>query len=327
MASRVFLSSTAADMSAAYRPAVLNLIQRLGGVPITMETFGSNMERGDVVSVSQVATAEVFVLLLGFRYGFVVAGQDKSITQMEYEEAYRLETIPILAYLANEQPGMHEQAARSFPPNTLDTVGDGFAERQASQRLAAFRDLVLSRHTCTFFTSPDEVCARIEPDLRRALQGGLTEGHVRLKRGREALGRGDYAAAKFDLQMAVTYLREDATAFAPAAAQARFLLAIAQLDGRRPRSVAIQTMREVHDLLLAAIRLSARSTYLIALAAIDLDFAGNGFTQYADEVPRVLDLLPQVPSTEADRADLDVLSQRQPQLMSEFVSGELLANL
>lgn len=312
----VFLSSTWEDMKASYRPAVIQALSRLGVQTVGMEGFGSNTESGDQHSVYEVKSAHCYVLLLGFRYGTCVHGSTKSITQLEYEEACRLHPMPVLVYLASDKPGEIERVKQTFPIGSLDTEGQAPQQLAARERLQEFRDTVLSRHTCSFFTSSAEAAGQIARDVQWKIQGGKILGERELQRGYEALRLGDYASAQFALDTAIREFRE--AAYQQQAARARFLLALAQLNGSRPFLQPLAGFRAIMGLLDAAIALDPCASYLFVLAACKLDFSRTGMTQLAGDADATLQRAASMSFTSDDDDNLRLFRICQPDLARDL---------
>jgi hypothetical protein len=166
--------------------------------------------------------------------------------------------------------------------------------------------------------SPADLAAKIERDVRRLLAGGNTDGGRHLKSGYEALARDDYAAAQFALQSAVLHLREDATMYAAPAARARFLLALARLNGRRPAVAPLPVVRDVLNLLTIAIGLHPLASYRFALGVIALDVARNGLPQFEREGENQLNRAASSSLTDEDRRNLALMEQCQGALMRDL---------
>lgn len=311
---QVFLSSTYYDMKDTYRPAAMQAIKRAGAVPIVMETFGANPERVDRLSVKEVDAADLFVLLVGFRYGTLIGENRKSITELEYEEAIHLE-VPVLAYLASDRPDVSEQVRKTFPQDFIDTAAGDYEQLT---RLQMFRVRLMGAHAPDYFVNPDDLAAKIERDVRRLLDGGNIEGARQLKLGYDALVRGDYSSAQFTLQASVARLREDATMLRASAARARFLLALARLNGRLPAATPLTVMRDVLAGLTTAIHLHTLVSYRLAYAIIALDASRNGIPQYERDGKHQLSLAASTSMTEEDRRNLALLERCQPMLMDEW---------
>jgi hypothetical protein len=101
------------------------------------------------------------------RYGSVPDGYDKSMTHIEYDEAQRLE-LPSLIYILNED--------HLIPAKDVET-GPG------AQKLQDLKEHLKKRHTVSFFTTPEDLHARVMHDVPSQLEhmgidvtGGLPKG-------------------------------------------------------------------------------------------------------------------------------------------------------
>jgi hypothetical protein len=131
-----------------------------------MEYFGALPGTPLVECLKAVRRADIFVGVIGTRYG----SKDKvgvSITQREYEEAYR-HNKTVLAYLLDEEN-------HPVLPKFVDTGEDAV-------RLAEFKRLLRDRHICAQFSSPQDLALRIGVDLVYHLDlysDGQTADHTR----------------------------------------------------------------------------------------------------------------------------------------------------
>jgi hypothetical protein len=119
-----------------------------------MEYFGSRPGEPLEECLEAVRRAQVYVGIVGTRYG----SKDKygvSITQREYEEAYR-ERKTILIYLLDEQ---NHPVLPKFVDRGEDAV-----------RLAELRELLKARHTCSLFSSPQDLAVNVGVDLIHQLE-------------------------------------------------------------------------------------------------------------------------------------------------------------
>jgi len=98
-----------------------------------------------------VDAADVYVLILGARYGFIPNGLEKSITHAEYERSVT-RGIPILPFLAD---GSHP-----FPLSEIE-IGIG------AEKLEAFRQEIQAKHTFSHFRSPAELGKLIVDSISR----------------------------------------------------------------------------------------------------------------------------------------------------------------
>jgi tetratricopeptide (TPR) repeat protein len=312
MTIKLFVSSTRADMQVTYRPAILNLIRGLEGFEIVaMEHFGSWDESGTTVSVQKTAESDVYLGIVGWRYGYVPNTDERSVTWREYDMASQLQR-PRLLFLAADTPA----ARASFPAGSLDTIGDSPEAARQLRHLLAFRTMLNERHANTEFSSVADLVSAVSSSLNRVLLGG-TEGDMHFRRGWAALERGDYASARSQLERSVRLYREDANR--REAARARFALVLAEFGGERPFIQTLQTMREVENLLTVAIQLHPSRSYLLALALFKLDFARNGLPQLLDEAQQLLRQAEGIAADDDDDDNMRLLRLCQPTLVEDHV--------
>ena len=83
---KVFISSTGEDLSE-YREAAIAVCNQLELIPVAMELFES-MEAGATEgSKRKLDECHVYVGVFAYRYGYVEAGYERSVTEIEYEHA------------------------------------------------------------------------------------------------------------------------------------------------------------------------------------------------------------------------------------------------
>ena len=97
---KVYLSSTFADLQE-YRNAVRNVLLRMGLEVSGLEDFGASESSALEKSLDEIAKADLFILLLAYRYGYIPPNSDKSIIELEYKSA-KEHGIPIFAFLPKE---------------------------------------------------------------------------------------------------------------------------------------------------------------------------------------------------------------------------------
>ena len=150
----VFVSSTFTDLQV-YRRKIQDAMTQLETVVRGMEQFGSRPGTPVEECVKAVQSCQLYVGVFGMRYGSIPDGHDKSMTNIEYDEAQRL-GLPSLIYLLNEN--------HSIPAKDVE-VGEG------AEKLLDLKDLLKKRHTVSFFTTPEDLQARIMHDLPAQLAG------------------------------------------------------------------------------------------------------------------------------------------------------------
>jgi len=154
---RVFVSSTWLDLQPERR-ALMDALNRMEEMRfVGMEFFGNRPDDTHDASIDQVEVCEVFVGIIGFRYG-------SGITETEYRRARELR-LPCFVYF--------KRADASRPDLTDDD-----ATRAA--KLTGFKHDLLRDHTVKEFASPDELAANATADLHNwvAARWVSTEGNA-----------------------------------------------------------------------------------------------------------------------------------------------------
>lgn len=139
---RVFVSSTWLDLQPE-RQALMNALHRMEEMRfVGMEFFGTRADDTHAASLDQVDACEVFVGIIGFRYG-------SGITAAEYRRA-REHGLPCFLYFKDEVARVPE-------------LTDGEPARGA--QLEAFKAELLRAHMVKTFVQPDELAAAATADL------------------------------------------------------------------------------------------------------------------------------------------------------------------
>lgn len=144
----VFISSTTADLGA-YRAAAQDAARKAGFEPIVIDDFDAESRSAVDVDLDRVASADVLVVIVAHRYGWIPNPDDpRSITRLECERAAQ-RGIPILAFLVDEQ--------HRWPPHFIE----------ASLELREFKEWLMKRYTVAFFRMPEDLAAKIVTSLTR----------------------------------------------------------------------------------------------------------------------------------------------------------------
>lgn len=144
------------------------------------------------------------------------------------------------------------------------------------------------------------------------------EGKEEMVLGQDALWRGEYETAKTYLEQAKNALSESQCPHE--SAQVRFLLTLALLNGKRPRSAAYQRFSHVVQLMQGALSMYTTSTYLYMFALIKRDYAWNGYPQYCTEADKLIERMKKYTSTSQDQNNFNLISHCQPRLMQDAQS-------
>ncbi|GAB6140905.1 hypothetical protein JCM14076_16340 [Methylosoma difficile] len=131
---QVFVSSTYTDLIDE-RQAAVEAILSHGHIPAGMELFTSGDESQMDVIKQWIEDSDVYLLILGGRYGSIELNSGKSYTQLEYEYAIELGK-PYFACVVNE--AAQERRAKKYGPKKV-------TETENPKELKKFRQLVESK--------------------------------------------------------------------------------------------------------------------------------------------------------------------------------------
>jgi len=155
---KIFLSSTYVDLRNAREELRRWLSGVFGAAMVIMESFGSDAEPPNVVSVRRVRECEIFIGIYARRYGTIDAGTGSSITELELDEArraYRAGVIKsILLYVINDESAW------------LSDFKD--QSEEAENGRTRLRDKVF-QHTYTTFKSEPDLLFSVMRDVYRLI--------------------------------------------------------------------------------------------------------------------------------------------------------------
>jgi hypothetical protein len=144
------VSSTSADLKS-YRQAVRDVINDLRFTFIGMEEFAPTAQAPADLIRRKVNQSQIYLGILGMRYGYVDPGTGLSMTELEYRQAVANEkricmfvmdkNAPIVASMVEDDPVL-------------------FA------KLSDFRGRVMKAHTCALFTDPADLSKKAEAALK-----------------------------------------------------------------------------------------------------------------------------------------------------------------
>ncbi|MCX5995983.1 MAG: DUF4062 domain-containing protein [Chloroflexi bacterium] len=167
----IFVGSTFEDLKD-YRRAVRDALSQLETIVRGMEYFGSKPSSPIEACLNTVRSCKVYIGILGMRYGSIPDGCDKSMTHLEYEEAQR-QSLPSLVYLIDDQN-------QPVLPRFVET-GPG------AEKLKSLKDELRKRHVVSFFTTPEDLAAKILHDVPEVLKsiGTKIEGSLDLSKSED----------------------------------------------------------------------------------------------------------------------------------------------
>lgn len=146
----IFVSSTYTDLIP-YRNAVREILAQYHSDIRGMEVFGARTQKPLETCLGEVLTSEMFIGIIGMRYGSVDEESRKSFVELEYETAKK-SGLEISIYLIDEENA-------SIPPINVDC--------ENAEKLRDFKRQLKKDHTCCFFTSVNDLSLKINGDMEK----------------------------------------------------------------------------------------------------------------------------------------------------------------
>jgi Domain of unknown function (DUF4062) len=141
---QVFISSTYSDLHEE-RQAAVEAILTAGHIPAGMELFAAGDESQMTAIKRWIDESDVYMLILGGRYGSIEPKSKKSYIQLEYE--YALEkNKPLFAVVINED----------YLEKKVKKYGSSVIEKDHPDKLKEFRELVCSKMV-RFWSDPKDI--------------------------------------------------------------------------------------------------------------------------------------------------------------------------
>ena len=137
---RVYISSSYSDLVEC-REAAARAVRRLRLEPINMENYTASDRRPLDVCLRDVRGCDLFVGIVGRRYGSRAPGSDLSFTHHEFEEAVRND-IPCLIFLLDVDAEWEGES--DADPTAIDAFRSDLSERKLVQWFRDARDLETS---------------------------------------------------------------------------------------------------------------------------------------------------------------------------------------
>ena len=146
----IFVSSTYSDLIP-FRNAVRDVLSRFSVDIHGMEVFGAQTCKPLETCLAEVLTSEVFIGILGMRYGSVDEASGKSFVELEYETAKK-SGLEIWIFIIDEEKTL-------IPPMYVDC--------NDAEKLKVFKKRLKDEHTCVVFNSVDDLALRLKSNLEK----------------------------------------------------------------------------------------------------------------------------------------------------------------
>lgn len=165
---QVFVSSTFTDLKVERQVAV-EAILAAGHIPAGMELFAADSDSQMTVIQQWIDESDVYVLILGGRYGSIEPKSGKSYTQLEYEYAIE-KGKPILTCVADDAAVQKKLKSK---------LGRDALELNEPGKLKAFRSEVSKSRIVKMWSEPKDIELGITRALAQLARKGDLLGWVR----------------------------------------------------------------------------------------------------------------------------------------------------
>jgi hypothetical protein len=152
---RIFISGTYLDLQE-HRKGVRDQLERMRSDHIDMELFGSHDPDATATSLAELERCNIYLGIIGHRYGQIASDGKRSITECEYDRAFERSQrgrMRLLVYLADEHSAPVPDALRE--------------EDHLHQKQVDFRKRLRLRHKPQVFKSPSDLALWVAADINR----------------------------------------------------------------------------------------------------------------------------------------------------------------
>lgn len=153
----VFISSTFVDLKEE-RKKVWNSLEKFDVTVKGMEQFGARTSNPLATCISEVEQSDIYVGIIGMRYGSEEPNSGKSYSQLEYEKAVEQEK-EILIYLIDEH-------SSPVIPNLI--------QFDKIQKLNNFKAVLKDRHTVDTFSDSQDLVTKLQRKFKELLTPKVT---------------------------------------------------------------------------------------------------------------------------------------------------------
>jgi len=148
----VFISSTFVDLKEE-RKKVWESLEKFDVTVKGMEQFGARKSNPLSTCISEVVQSDIYVGIIGMRYGSEEPNSGKSYSQLEYEKAIE-QNIEILIYLIDEENS---------------TVTPNLIQFDKIQKLNNFKAILKDKHTVDTFSNSQDLVTKLQRKFKELL--------------------------------------------------------------------------------------------------------------------------------------------------------------
>jgi len=140
---KIYISSTYNDLKD-YRKSVYNALLKLDGVEVVaMEKYVATDKRPVDKCLFDVSNCDVYIGIFAWRYGYIPNGQNKSITELEYQKAEQTNKTKLIFMLKDNA---------EWPSNYKE---------QSSKKINRLRTKLENNHIVSYFQTKDELSKEV----------------------------------------------------------------------------------------------------------------------------------------------------------------------
>ena len=153
----VFISSTFLDLKEE-RKKIWDCLEKFDVVVKGMEQFGARKSNPLATCLSEVEQSDIYVGIIGMRYGSEDPNTGKSYSQLEYEKAIEQDK-EILIYLIDEENS-------AVAPNLI--------QYEKIQKLNNFKSILKDKHTIDTFSNSQDLISKLKRKFNELLTPKIT---------------------------------------------------------------------------------------------------------------------------------------------------------
>jgi hypothetical protein len=162
---QVFISSTYTDLIEDRQTAVEAVLDA-GHIPAGMELFKSGKSQMETI-YKWIDESDIYMLILGGRYGSIERESGKSYTQLEYEYALK-KGMPVFAVVLSDEERARRVAIR----------GEAVIETLEGRKYIDFKELVLSK-VSGFYHNMDGIKSEVHKQLNNIKENNNLVGWIK----------------------------------------------------------------------------------------------------------------------------------------------------
>lgn len=149
---KIFISSTYTDLKI-HRKKIWDLLSTYNVEISGMEEFGARKETSLKTCIDEVIKSDIYIGIIGYRYGSIDKKTNKSYTELEYKNALK-NGKEILIYII-------DNINSKISPNSIDFKN--------YEKLEAFKSKLKKTHTIDTFIDDDDLVNKINKQLKSIL--------------------------------------------------------------------------------------------------------------------------------------------------------------